>query len=227
VDGHAASSRARRVSGRYRRAITAAARRISAASLGERLALSGPDDELRELGDTFDELLARLEASFRAQRQFIASASHELRTPLARQRVISQVALGDPGATVESLSTAHERVLAAGAEQEQLIDALLTLARGQAGPSATLTGRLVDNTEASRSAAVTEQLRAAGWSASGGRVELAACGERSRRRTGAFPSPDRSVAPWRSVYPDFRGPSLHQGTRLHGNAENAPARRPP
>jgi signal transduction histidine kinase len=116
------------------RTITAAARQISAASLGERLALSGPDDELKELGDTFDQLLARLEASFRAQRQFIANASHELRTPLARQRVISQVALADPGASIETLRTAHERVLASGAEQHQLIDALLTLARGQAGP---------------------------------------------------------------------------------------------
>jgi signal transduction histidine kinase len=115
------------------RAITVAARQISAASLGERLALGGPDDEFRELGDTFDGLLARLEASFNAHRQFIANASHELRTPLARQRVISQVALSDPGATVESLSTAHQRVLVAGTEQEQLIDALLTLARGQAG----------------------------------------------------------------------------------------------
>ena len=115
------------------RTITAAARRISAASLGERLALSGPDDELKELGDTFDEPLARLEASFAAQRQFIANAAHELRTPLARQRVISQVALADPGATIESLRTAHERVLASGAEQHQLIDALLALARGQAG----------------------------------------------------------------------------------------------
>jgi signal transduction histidine kinase len=115
------------------RAITVTARQISAASLGERLALSGPDDEFRELGDTFDGLLARLEASFNAHRQFIANASHELRTPLARQRVISQVALSDPGATIESLSAAHQRVIAAGAEQEQLIDALLTLARGHAG----------------------------------------------------------------------------------------------
>ncbi len=115
------------------RTITAAARQISATNLGERLALDGPDDELRELGDTFDGLLARLEASFQAQRRFIANASHELRTPLARQRVISQVALADPGATIESLRTAHERVLASGAEQQQLIEALLTLAQGQAG----------------------------------------------------------------------------------------------
>jgi signal transduction histidine kinase len=115
------------------RTITAAARQISADSLGDRLALGGPRDELRELGDTFDALLARLEAAFRAQHQFIANASHELRTPLARQRVISQVALADPGATTETLRTAHERVLAAGARQQQLIEALLTLAQGQAG----------------------------------------------------------------------------------------------
>jgi signal transduction histidine kinase len=115
------------------RAITAGARQISAARLDDRLALSGPDDELKELGDTFDQLLARLEASFRAQRQFIANAAHELRTPLARQQVISQVALADPAASLESLRAAHERVLVAGSEQQHIIDALLTLARGQAG----------------------------------------------------------------------------------------------
>jgi signal transduction histidine kinase len=117
------------------RAITAAARRISAASLGERLALTGPDDELKELGGTFDQLLARLESSFRAQQQFIANAAHEMRTPLARQQVISQVALADPAASVETLRAAHERVLAAGSEQQHTIDVLLTLARGQAGLS--------------------------------------------------------------------------------------------
>jgi signal transduction histidine kinase len=134
------------------RTITAAAREISAASLGERLALGGPHDELWELGDTFDGLLARLEASFRAQRQFIANASHELRTPLARQRVISQVALADPGATIETLAAAHERVLASGVQQEQLIEALLTLARGQAG---------LDKPESFDLAAVTRQVVAA------------------------------------------------------------------
>ena len=115
------------------RTITTTARQISAASLSERLALTGPRDELTELADTIDGLLARLEAAFTAQRQFIANAAHELRTPLARQRVISQVALADPAATIESLRTAHERVLASGAQQHQLIDALLTLARGQSG----------------------------------------------------------------------------------------------
>jgi signal transduction histidine kinase len=115
------------------RTITRTAQDISASNLHERLTLDGPNDELKHLGDTFDRLLARLESSFTAQRQFIANASHELRTPLARQRTIAQVALADPQASVESLREAHERVLAAGAQQEQLIAVLLTLARGQAG----------------------------------------------------------------------------------------------
>jgi signal transduction histidine kinase len=115
------------------RTITAAVRGISETNLHQRLALTGPDDELTELGDTFDGLLARLDASFHAQRSFIANASHELRTPLARQRTIGQVALADPDACTESLRAAHERVLAAGAQQERIIESLLTLARGQAG----------------------------------------------------------------------------------------------
>jgi signal transduction histidine kinase len=115
------------------RRITAGARRISATNLHERLALNGPDDDLRELADTIDDLFARLDASFDAQRQFIANASHELRTPLARSRTLLEVALRDPGGSFESLRSACERVLAAGAEQERLIEALLTLARGQRG----------------------------------------------------------------------------------------------
>jgi signal transduction histidine kinase len=115
------------------RTITTAAREVSAANLHERLALAGPDDELRELGDTFDALLERLEASFQSQRRFVANASHELRTPLARQRALVQVALADPGATIQSLRSAHERVLASEEQLERLIEALLTLSRGQAG----------------------------------------------------------------------------------------------
>ncbi|MBM7783401.1 sensor histidine kinase [Tenggerimyces flavus] len=117
------------------RSMTSTVQRISASRLHDRLALRGPDDELKELGDTFDALLARLESSFEAQRRFVANASHELRTPLARQRAVAQVALADPSASVLSLRDAHERVLASGAEQGRLIDSLLTLARGQAGPS--------------------------------------------------------------------------------------------
>lgn len=115
------------------RTITVAARQISATNLHRRLALPGPADELKELGDTFDALLGRLESSFQAQRQFVANASHELRTPLARQRTIGQVALEDPDATVTSLREAHERVLAAGEQQERLIEAMLTLTRSHAG----------------------------------------------------------------------------------------------
>ena len=83
------------------RAITATARRISAASLHERLALAGPDDEFTELAGTLNELLGRLEASFTAQRHFAVNASHELRTPLTLDRTLLQVALRDTGATVE------------------------------------------------------------------------------------------------------------------------------
>ncbi|MFF0269995.1 sensor histidine kinase [Kribbella sp. NPDC004536] len=116
------------------RTITTAVREISATNLHDRLVLSGPNDEIKELGDTFDGLLARLEASFQAQRRFVANASHELRTPLTRQRALAQVALADPDPTVTSLRTAHERILTSGAQQERLIDSLLTLARGQVGP---------------------------------------------------------------------------------------------
>jgi signal transduction histidine kinase len=115
------------------RTITTAARRISASNLYQRLALDGPDDELTELGKTFNGLLARLERSFTAQRQFVANASHELRTPLARQRTLVEVALRDPDPTVASLQQTMERVLATGEEQERLIEALLTLARSQRG----------------------------------------------------------------------------------------------
>ncbi len=115
------------------RTVTAAARSVSASSLHARLALPGPDDELKELGDTFDGLLARLEAAFGAQRQFVANASHELRTPLARQRTLIEVALADPEPSAGSLRAVCERVLATGEQQERLIEALLTLARSQRG----------------------------------------------------------------------------------------------
>jgi signal transduction histidine kinase len=115
------------------RTITTAARRISASNLHQRLALDGPDDELRELGKTFNGLLARLEESFGAQRQFVANASHELRTPLARQRTLVEVTLRDTGATADGLRETLQRVLVTGEQQERLIEALLTLARSQRG----------------------------------------------------------------------------------------------
>ncbi len=115
------------------RTITSAARRISASSLHERLALHGPDDELRELGDTLDGLFARLEASFDAQRRFAANASHELRTPLTRERTLLQVTLADPAATTGTWDAVGRELLASNTEQERLIEAMLTLASSEAG----------------------------------------------------------------------------------------------
>jgi signal transduction histidine kinase len=115
------------------RTITAAAQRISASSLNERLALQGPDDELKELADTLDSLFARLEASFDAQRRFAANASHELRTPLTRERTLLQVTLADPASTTGTWQAVGRELLASNAEQELLIEALLTLASSEAG----------------------------------------------------------------------------------------------
>ncbi|HWF75080.1 MAG TPA: ATP-binding protein [Solirubrobacteraceae bacterium] len=115
------------------RTMTSRARRISSDNLHERLALDGPEDEIKELGDTFDAVLGRLEGAFDAQRRFVANASHELRTPLTLERAMVEVALADPGADAASLRHACRRVLAAGEEQERLIEGLLTLARSQSG----------------------------------------------------------------------------------------------
>ncbi|HWE33289.1 MAG TPA: ATP-binding protein [Solirubrobacteraceae bacterium] len=115
------------------REITGTARTISAGNLHQRLALAGPQDEFKQLGDTLDDLLARLEASFESQRRFVANASHELRTPLTAERTLLQVALADPGASVESLRAMCEELLANGIEQERLLESLLTLASSERG----------------------------------------------------------------------------------------------
>ena len=115
------------------RQMTETARTISAGNLSRRLALAGPDDEFRRLGDTFDDLLARLEASFDAQRRFVANASHELRTPLTVERTLLQVALADPNATAATLRAAGEELLACGREHERLLESLLTLASSERG----------------------------------------------------------------------------------------------
>ena len=115
------------------RTITAAARDISASNLSRRLSLAGRDDEFTELGETLDDLFARLEASFESQRHFVANASHELRTPLTAERTLLQVALADPDATAETLRSTCQQLLALGYQQERLIEALLTLASSERG----------------------------------------------------------------------------------------------
>ena len=115
------------------RTITATARDISARNLSRRLNITGRDDEFTELGETLDDLFARLEASFQAQRHFVANASHELRTPLTAERTLLQLTLADPGATAKTLRSTCQQVLALGDQQERLIDALLTLASSERG----------------------------------------------------------------------------------------------
>jgi signal transduction histidine kinase len=115
------------------RTITATARDISARNLHQRLAVDGPDDEFRQLGETLDSLFGRLEASFQAQRHFVANASHELRTPLTAEKTLLQVALADPDATTATLRSACEKALQWNDQQERLIDALLTLASSERG----------------------------------------------------------------------------------------------
>lgn len=115
------------------REITATARTISAGNLHERLARRGPNDEFKQLGDTLDDLLGRLEASFEAQRRFVANASHELRTPLTLERTLLQVALADPNASEGTLRATCEELLASQVDQERLLEALLTLASSERG----------------------------------------------------------------------------------------------
>ncbi|WP_124719776.1 MULTISPECIES: cell wall metabolism sensor histidine kinase WalK [unclassified Streptomyces] len=112
-------------------AMTAKARRLSEHNLHERIASSGPDDELKELGDTLDALLARLERAFDSQRRFIANASHELRTPLATQRAAIQIGLDDP--TPEDLVRTRQTLLDNNRRSERLIEGLLVLARSERG----------------------------------------------------------------------------------------------
>lgn len=113
------------------RTITSAARDISATNLSRRLAVDGPDDEFKQLGETLDGLFGRLEASFQTQRHFVANASHELRTPLTAEKAVLQVALADPDASTATLRSACKTALEWNEQQERLIDSLLTLASSE------------------------------------------------------------------------------------------------
>jgi signal transduction histidine kinase len=112
------------------RHITNTARRVAGSNLHERIALDGPRDELKELADTFDAMLERLDASFDGQRRFAANASHELRTPLATNRTLLEVAVAQHRVPAE-LCQVIDTVLAANAHSERVLDGLLTLARSE------------------------------------------------------------------------------------------------
>lgn len=108
--------------------ITRTARRVAGTDLSRRIELDGPDDELKELADTFDEMLDRLERAFTAQQRFVGNASHELRTPLAINRTLLEVHLSDPEAPPE-LKQLGKTLLATNERSEQLVEGLLLLAR--------------------------------------------------------------------------------------------------
>jgi signal transduction histidine kinase len=110
--------------------ITATARRVADRNLQERIALQGPHDEIKDLADTFDAMLERLDRSFDNQRQFVANASHELRTPLTLHRALIEVALDDPNAN-NSFRQLGGTLIAVTQRHERLIDGLLTLASSE------------------------------------------------------------------------------------------------
>ena len=115
------------------RRITSVAERITPGNLDERIRLGGPRDELRELGEAFDQMLARLDQVFTAQRRFVADASHELRTPLAAMRAEIEVLAADPGAAIADIEAATVVLRRQFARSEALIEALLALARSEPG----------------------------------------------------------------------------------------------
>ena len=108
--------------------ITRTARAVAGSDLSRRIELEGPDDELKELADTFDDMLERLQRAFTAQQRFVGNASHELRTPLAINRTLLEVHLSDPGAPME-LQQLGKTLLATNERSEQLVEGLLLLAR--------------------------------------------------------------------------------------------------
>ncbi|MEV6603847.1 ATP-binding protein [Kutzneria sp. NPDC051319] len=121
--------------------ITATARRLGAEDLGRRIKLTGPDDELKELADTFDGMLDRLSRSFDSQRRFVANASHELRTPLALQRTLIDVAMLSEDVAPE-MRLLGSRLVEANERTERILDGLLVLARSDRGLSSRVPVRL-------------------------------------------------------------------------------------
>ena len=119
--------------------MTATTRQISEENLHERLALQGPPDELKDLGDTIDGLLARLEAAFDAQRRFVANATHELRTPLTMMRTSLDVAVGKPGPVPPEVNVLAGKLREGLDQADRLVESFLALARAQQGALTNLT----------------------------------------------------------------------------------------
>jgi signal transduction histidine kinase len=117
------------------RAMTDTAKRASAEHLGERLALAGPRDELKELADTFDEMLERLDRAFASQQRFVANAAHELRTPLTAMRTSIEVTLSKPTRTPEQLEAMAARIRRGIQRAEATVEALLALATSEQDPA--------------------------------------------------------------------------------------------
>ncbi|HEY3923683.1 MAG TPA: ATP-binding protein, partial [Acidothermaceae bacterium] len=137
--------------------VTTAAQHASQEHLDERIDLDGPNDELKELADTFDDMLNRLDLAFVSQRRFVANASHELRTPLTAMRTLIDVAMAKPSRTPEALETLVGRVREAVDQSEAIIDGLLTLARSDRG----LTNRELVDLEAAALDAIDQTSAAA------------------------------------------------------------------
>ncbi|GAA2749096.1 MULTISPECIES: sensor histidine kinase [Kitasatospora] len=110
--------------------ITRTAREVAGSDLHRRIELDGPDDELKELADTFDDMLERLDRAFDSQRRFVSNASHELRTPLAINRTLLEVQLSDPNTSAD-LQQLGKTLLATNERSEQLVEGLLLLARSE------------------------------------------------------------------------------------------------
>jgi signal transduction histidine kinase len=113
--------------------MTATTRQISEENLHERLALPGPPDELKDLGDTIDGLLARLETAFDGQRRFVANAAHELRTPLTMMRTSLDVAVGKPGPVPPEVNVLAGKLREGLDQADRLVESFLALARAQQG----------------------------------------------------------------------------------------------
>ena len=140
--------------------VTGAARRASQEHLGERIRLDGPHDELKELADTFDNMLDRLDLAFASQRRFVANASHELRSPLTSMRTLIDVAMAKPTRTTQQLEVLVGRVREALDQAAGLIDGLLTLARSDRGLTA---HELVDLEAAAQDAIDETRASARAW----------------------------------------------------------------